>query len=187
MKKMLLTLSLMAAAVPATMLVAPSTAHAGNCGSVASVTSDIWTEYNSLASQLPYVDKIDAMIKFWNSMSGNSWSKIGPRRLDYSSNLNGTVVGPTSRVFIAEIPSDKNSVEVKLDKLDGRAKTSITVCKVSKTGKVTKLWDFTASNGSYTKTWKKTISGVQDEIVTVNIVGHSATNKFKYRLRATKK
>jgi hypothetical protein len=187
MKNTLLTLSLLTAIVPATMLVAPSTANAGNCGSVASVTSDLWDKYGGLASNLPYAEKVDEMIKFWNSMAGNSWAKIGPRRLDFGKNLNGSVVGPTSRVFIAETPSNKDKVEVKIDKLDGKAKTSITVCSVDKAGRKTKLWDFTADNGNYTKTWKKTVSGVKDGIVTVNIVGHSATNKFKYTVRATKK
>jgi hypothetical protein len=187
MKNTLLTLSLLTAIVPATMLVAPNTAQAGDCGSVASVTSDLWDKYGALASNLPYTQKVDEMIKFWNSMAGNSWAKIGPRRLDFGKNLAGTVVGPTTRVFIAETPSDKNQVEVKIDKLDGKAKTSITVCKVDKTGRKTKLWDFTADNGSYTKTWTKTLSGVKDELITVNIAGHSATNKFQYTVRATKK
>ena len=187
MKKTLLTLSLMTAAVPATMLVAPNTAQAGECGSVASVTSDLWDKYGKLASNLPYAEKVDEMIKFWNSMAGNSWAKIGPRRLDYGTNLDGTVVGPTTRVFVAETPTNTDKVEIKLNKLDGKAKTSVTVCKVDKSGRKTKLWDFTADNGNYTKTWTKTLSGVKDELVTVNIVGHSATNKFKYTLRATKK
>lgn len=165
----------------------PSEAHAGTCGSVASVTSDLFGKYNSLASNLPYADKIDQMIKFWNSMAGNSWAKIGPRRLDFGKTLNGTVTGPTSRVFIAAAPSDKKHVDIVLKKLDGKAKTSITVCKVDANGNQQKAWDFTVENGKGTKTFSKTIKGAEGKIITVHIKGHSATNSFKYSVKATNK
>lgn len=187
MNKTILSFTLLTAAVSTSMLAAPSTANAGDCGSVASVTSDLWSKYGQLASNLPYADKVDEMIKFWNQMAGNSWAHIGPRRLDYGTNLAGTVVGPTDRVFIAAAPTNKSSVEVKINKLDGKAKTSVTVCKVDAAGNKVKLWDFTADNGNYTKTWTKTVSGMQDQILTVHLHGHSATNKFKYTVRATKK
>ncbi|MCA9711237.1 MAG: hypothetical protein KDK70_35695 [Myxococcales bacterium] len=187
MKTTILSLALATFAVPAAVLATPSTAHAGDCGSVASVTADIWDEYGSLLSNLPYADKVAKMISFWNKMAGGSWATIGPRRLEYSTNLNGTILGPTDRVFIAETPTDKDSVEIRIEKLDGKAKTSFTVCKVDSAGNKYKLWDVTADNGNYTKTWTKTVSGVKDRIVTVHFHGHSATNKFKYELRATKK
>lgn len=187
MKKTLLTLALCAATVPTALVAAPTTAQAGDCGSVTSVAADLWDKWGTLASNLPYVDKIEEMVKFWNQMAGNSWAKIGPRRLDYATNLNGTIVGPTDRVFLAHSPTDKDSVEIKLDKLDGKAETSVTVCKVDKAGRATKLWDFTAENGNYTKTWTKTVTGVKDQIVTVHLHGHSAANTFQYTVRATKK
>lgn len=186
MNKTLLSLALLAA-VPSAMLAAPSSAHAGDCGSVSSVTADLWSEFGTLAANLPYASKVDAMIKFWNTMAGDGWGHIGPRRLVYGTNLAGTIVGPTDRVFIAETPTNESSVEIKIKKLDGKAKTSVTVCKVDGAGNKVKVWDFTADNGNYTKTWTKTVSGVKDQIVTVHLHGHSATNKFKYTVRATKK
>ena len=183
-KKLLLCASLCGASTVAL----PSQAHAGDCGSVTSVTSDLWNKYEEyLRDNLPYAKTVDKMVKFWNSMAGNSWAKIGPRRLEYGKNLKGTVVGPTDRVFIAETPADKKHAEITIKKLDGKAKTSITVCKVGSDGKPQKVWDFTAENGKGTKTWTKTVKGMKDKILTVHIKGHSATNKFKYTVNAKKK
>ena len=165
----------------------PSTAAAGTCGSVASVSSDLFKEYNSLASQIPYIDKVDKMITFWNSMAGNSWAKIGPRRLEYGKTMSGTVTGPTSRVFIAETPSDMKQADVTIKKLDGKAKTSITVCKVDASGNQQKVWDFTVENGNGTETFTRTVKGLEGKLLTVHINGHSATNSFKYTVRANKK
>lgn len=182
-KKLLVCASLCGLATVAV----PTTAHAGTCGSVASVSSDLFKEYNKIASSIPYSDKVDKMIKFWNSMAGNSWAKIGPRRLDYGKTHNGTVTGPTSRVFIAETPSNKKHADVTIKKLDGKAKTSITVCKVDSSGNQQKVWDFTVQNGNGTETFTRTVKGLEGKILTVHINGHSATNKFKYSVKAVKK
>jgi hypothetical protein len=187
MKKTLLSLTLLTAAIPASVLVAPSTAQAGDCGSVTSVTADLWEEFHDLAANLPYASKVAAMISFWNKAVGDGRWKIGPRRLVYSTSHSGTVIGPTDRVFVAETPSDKDSVEIKLSKTDGKAKTSVTVCKVDSAGNQVKLWDFTSDIGNDTKTYTKTLSGMKDRILTVHLHGHSLGNTFEYSLRATKK
>ena len=178
---------LVSAPVVAGLLLAmPSDARAGTCGSVGSVTSDLWQKYGEIAVSIPYVDKVAEMIRFWNEMVGDGKWKIGPRQLQWDTDLNGTITGPSDRVFIAATPSDKGSATIELEKLAGKAKTSVTVCAVDGTGAKTKLWDFTAGKGKYTKTWVKNVSGIKDKIVTVHLHGHSASKKFKYTLKTTK-
>lgn len=163
---------------------APATAHAGTCGSVTSVSSDIWQKFGSLASSLPYVDKVEEMIKFWNANVGGTWATLGPRALTPDTDLEGSVVGKGERVFIAPAPTNKDSITVELEKLAGKAKTNVTVCSVSEAGRPVKLWEFTAGKGGYTKTWTKTINGVKNKVITVHLAGMSASKKFKYELRA---
>ncbi|MGH1342890.1 MAG: hypothetical protein ACRBN8_15110 [Nannocystales bacterium] len=164
----------------------PSPAEAGTCGSVTSVASDIWTKYGSLAPALPYAKKVDEMIKFWNSNVGGTWARLGPRDLIVNTEHAGTVVGPGERVFIAETPLNTTDVTVRVEKLAGKAKTNVTVCSVDQAGRAVKVWEFTAPKGGGTKTWKKTIGGMKDKILTVHLAGKSASKKFKYTLEASK-
>lgn len=166
----------------AVLAAAPATAHAGTCGSVTSVSSDIWQKFGSLASSLPYVEKVDEMIKFWNANVGETWARFGPRKLSEDTELKGSVVGKGERVFIAPAPTNRDSITVDLEKIAGKAKTNITVCSVSESGRAVKIWEFTAAKGDYTKTWTKTINGVKDTIITVHLAGMSASKKFKYEL-----
>jgi len=170
--------------VLAVLAAAPATAHAGTCGSVTSVSADIWQKFGSLASSLPYVEKVEKMIKFWNANVGGSWATLGPRALTPNTDLAGTVVGKGERVFIAPAPTNEDSITVELEKVAGKAKTNVTVCSVSEAGRPVKIGEFTAAKGDYTKTWTKTIKGVKDKVITVHLAGMSASKKFKYELRA---
>ncbi len=171
--------------VVSALFAVPNLAHAGTCGSVTSVASDIWQKYGSLAPALPYAKKVEEMIKFWNANVGNTWAFLGPRKLETDTTLKGSVIGQGDRVFIAPTPSNENSVTIKLDKIAGKAKTGVTVCSVSESGRAVKIWDFTAEKGAYTKTWSKTINGVKDKVITIHFDGHSASKKFKYELEVS--
>jgi hypothetical protein len=185
-------------------------AAAGSCESGTKVAEDIWREHDiivkalgcavvSIASTgsvppnacLDAADKVakvtQDMLAFWNKAAGNSWAKIGPRRLDADETLGGKLVSTGGRMFITPTPLDSKSAEVRIKKLDGKAKTEVTVCKEHR-GKYTKLWSFVIENGKANEgeVWKKTFAGVKGHNIVVHLDAKSVTNAMKYELRLNK-
>ena len=181
-------------------------ANAGNCESGTKVAEDIWREHDTelkalgcaavaIASSgsvppnacLDAADKADKvakdMIAFWNKAAGNSWAKIGPRRLDSGETHEGKLVSTGGRMFITPMPLGSKSAEVRIKKLDGKAKTEVTVCKEHR-GKYTKLWSFVIENGKDKgEVWKKTFSGVKGHNIVVHLDSKAATNSLTYTVR----
>lgn len=183
-------------------------AQAGGCESGTKITSDIWAEHDTelkalgcavvtVASEgavppnvcLDAANKVakvaEDMIKFWNSAAKNSWARIGPRRLSLGETLKGKLVSTGGRLFIGEKPISEDQVDLRIEKLDGKAKTEVTVCKDYR-GKQTKLWSFTIENGNDNvgKVWKKTLSGMRGHILTVHFDAKSVANTMQYEIRA---
>jgi hypothetical protein len=201
-----------AAALAAAVFAAPlSDAKAGGCESGTKVASDIWREHDdvlkglgcavvAIASEgmvppnacLDAADKAakvaEQMTKYWNQAAGNSWAKIGPRRLDPGETHGGQLVSTGGRMFITAMPLDSDSAEISLKKLDGKAKTEVTVCKEHR-GKYTKLWTFEIDNGEKNKgdVWKKTFDGVKGHNIVVHLDAKSVANKFKYQVKLSKR
>jgi len=188
---------------------APTTeAHAGGCESGIKVTSDIWAKHDtelkalgcavvSVASEgavppnvcLDAANKVqkvaEDMIEFWNKTAKNSWARIGPRRLSLGETVKGKLVSTGGRLFIGEMPISADEVELRIEKLDGKAKTEVTVCKDYR-GKQKKLWSFEIDNGkdNVGKVWKKTLTGMRGHILMVHLDAKSATNTMQYEIRA---
>lgn len=183
-------------------------AHAGGCESGTKVASDIWGKYDGVIEKLgcavvmvasegavppnacldaaEKVAKVaDEMIKFWNAAAQNSWAHIGPRRLDLGETLKGRLVSTGGRLFVSDRPLEDDEIELKIEKLDGKAKTEVTVCSEFR-GKISKPWTFTIDNGNENtgKVWKKTIKGMRGHILMVHLDAKSVTNTMQYTLRA---
>lgn len=184
----------------------------GSCGSLTSVAADLWKEYGEVAKQVgcfsavalskgmipyeacydgvtQYEETVKKMIAFWNKMAKNGWATIGPRRLEIGSWLEGRLVSTGGRVFIAETPLNKDTIDITLKKTDGKAHTSVTVCKYAENGKSTTLWDFEVDSGKETvgDTFKKTLNGVRNHLISVHLDAKSVTNTFAYKLLVEKR
>src|SRR6185369_4713088 len=72
-----------------------------------------------------YAQAVEDMVKFFNVAANNGRWTIGPRRIEWGTPQTGTVVSTFSRVFISAAPVDKDSITVKVKKLDGKAETDI--------------------------------------------------------------
>lgn len=185
-----------------------SPARAASCDSATKVVSDIWSQYDvvvkaagcavvivaSNGSVQPNVcldaaDKAakvaEDMVAYWNRMANNSWATIGPRELEMGKTLKGKLVSTGGRVFVSTQPLDEDRVDLKIEKTDGKAKTSVTVCKDYR-GSKTKLWDFTIENGKQLGTWNRTLTGMKGRVLTVHLDAKSVANTMSYELRATK-
>ena len=189
---------------------ASSQLSAQSCNTAASVTSDIWNKTTSLLAQtyacpvaqiisgqpLPncvrnvrtYAGFANKMIRFWNSNAGNSWSTIGPRKLEMGKSHQGRLVGTTGRLYISPCPVNKNSVSITLEELDGKAKTGVKICKVNHRNQavtVRTIWFNDSSSKKRNKKEKYTVNipGASGFIMKVNLDAKSVGNTFQYKVR----
>ena len=193
-------LVLLAAALLATI---PVTAEAQSCDSASKVTSDIWDEIDQFVKAYPCTGTVDCLIQrgalltdtlisFWNSQADDGWGKIGPRDLEFDKNYTGTLRSTSGRMFITPVPASATPVTITIDETDGKAKTSVVVCKVDENNVRTKVATKWFNDTSERKKKKKPnehrsveVKGVKGDIVTVHFDAKSWTNEFSYKIRAS--
>ena len=134
-----------------------------------------------------YAEAVEDMVKFFNKSADNGRWTIGPRRIEWGKVQTGTVVSTFSRVFISAAPIDKDSVTVKVKKIDGKANTDIIICKVDEKGNYVKLaqFEFDKDDDNGTEI-SRTVSGVKGHLMQVRIDADSVVRKFEYELKVTK-
>jgi hypothetical protein len=135
-----------------------------------------------------YAEAVEDMVKFFNQAADNGRWTIGPRRIEWGKAQNGAVVSTFSRVFISAAPIDKDSITVKVKKIDGKAKADVIICKVDDKGNFIKLAEFEFAKGDDNEGQEitKTVSGVKGHLVQVRIDADSVVKKFEYKLTVSK-
>ena len=135
-----------------------------------------------------YAEAAEAMVSFFNAAVNNNRWTIGPRRIEWGNTQTGSVVSTFSRVFISAAPVDKDSITVKVKKVEGKAQADIIICKVDEKGNFVKLAqvEFDKGNDNEGEVITKTVTGVKGHLVQVRIDADSVVNKFQYQLTVTK-
>ena len=184
---------------------------AAPCGSSATtIAADTWHEFHDEAIALGcavgvyfgsasytacydnltyFAELSESLVAWWNDMANNSWATIGPRQLQWSGVMNGTLhSGAASRLFCSATPSNKESVEITIEKLDGKAQTEVEICKMHRNGTSTLTHSFIFANGDANigtvKT--RTVTGAKDDIICVHFNNQSVGYSFQYALDADK-
>lgn len=141
-----------------------------------------------ISNSTKYAEATEEMIKFFNDRANNGRWTIGPRRIEWGKIQTGTVISTASRVFISAAPVDKDSITVKVKKIDGKAQADIIICKVDEKGNFVKLAqvEFAKDDDNIGQEITKTVSGVKAQLVQVRIDADSAVRKFEYQLKVTK-
>lgn len=143
---------------------------------------------NCIKNAKKYAEAAEEMVKFFNAaMNNNRWT-IGPRRIEWGNTQTGSVVSTFSRVFISAAPVDKDSITVKVKKVEGKAQADIIICKVDEKGNFVKLAqvEFDKGNDNEGEVITKTVTGVKGHLVQVRIDADSVVNKFQYQITVTK-
>lgn len=75
----------------------------------------------------------DKMVAFWNSITGSdTWATIGPRKLEFGRVQSGNLISPGDRKFISASPAmGRDRVFLNLRELEGKARVTARVCRVS--------------------------------------------------------
>lgn len=143
---------------------------------------------NCIKNAKKYAEAVEQMVSFFNAaMNNNRWT-IGPRRIEWGNTQTGSVVSTFSRVFISAAPVDKDSITVKVKKVEGKAQADIIICKVDEKGNFIKLAqvEFDKGNDNEGEVITKTVSGIKGHLVQVRIDADSVVNKFQYQLTVSK-
>ncbi len=135
-----------------------------------------------------YAEAAEDMVKFFNENADNGRWTIGPRRIEWNKPQTGTVVSTFSRVFISAAPVDKDSITIKVKKIEGKAQADIIICKVDEKGNTVKLAqvEFAKGDDNEGQEITKTVSGVKGHLVQVRIDADSVVKKFEYKLTVSK-
>jgi hypothetical protein len=196
----------------------PGFAYAQSCQSATKVASDIFDKWGTelvaggcvavktaLASQngtfsvgdalkcyddaAVITEATDSLTGWWNTNIGkNAWGTLGPRRLTMSTNHDGKLVGTSGRMFIT-FPMQSDKATITISERDGKAKTSVVVCKHYPDGKWTQLstrWFNDTNDLQRNENEKETIvlTGIKGYEISVHADAKSVANTFSYTVRA---
>lgn len=182
------------------ILISGDQARAQSCDSASKVTADIWDEVDAFVKAYPCSNVADCAVKqgalmtdkltrFWNGMVGNSWARIGPRRLPFGETLTGTLVGTGGRMFVS-FPAAQTPITVTIEETHGEGKASVVICKVNDRNKRTKVatkWFNDTKDRRRDGRERRSVSvkGAKGDIITIHLDGKSATKKFGYTIRTS--
>lgn len=143
---------------------------------------------NCIKNAKKYAEAAEEMVKFFNAaMNNNRWT-IGPRQIEWGKVQTGAVVSTFSRVFVSAAPVDKDSITVKVKKVEGKAQADIIICKVDDKGNFIKIAqvEFDKGDDNEGQVITKTVTGVKGHLVQVRIDADSVVKKFEYQLTVSK-
>jgi hypothetical protein len=143
---------------------------------------------NCIKNAQKYAESAEQMVSFFNAAVNNNRWTIGPRRIEWGKVQTGAVVSTFSRVFISAAPVDKDSITVKVKKVEGKAQADIIICKVDDKGNFIKIAqvEFDKGDDNEGQIITKTVTGVKGHLVQVRIDADSVVKKFEYQLTVTK-
>lgn len=110
----------------------------------------------------------------------------GDRILFVGETQNGNLLAGANRGFQGGAPSDKDSLTVELNKLDGGNGAIVKICTVDDKGNLKRVGTLNFEENNETGPKKVTVTGIQGKIVRIDIASFgSAVKKFKYTLKTS--
>jgi hypothetical protein len=161
--------------------------EAQNCNHGKKLAENMWVKWGPWRpniSLIPFGNEVNALKNAWNWISSNGIATVGPRFLEIDNgNKQGTILGQTKRTFVTP-PSFNNTVEITINKYDGRAETGVIICVQGKDGITRQKANYTFQNSRNGKVRKFTLEHVKGRIIIIAMKNKSIANKFKYRIKA---
>jgi hypothetical protein len=158
-------------------------ADPSKCNPPGKLLVDIVNNWKSTEKN-PLVQRIEQAIQFLNGIAGGGPATLGPRPLLVNKVLSGTVVPPGDRVFINAFPMPEDTLTVKIDKLEGKAKTDVNICKIDPETQVAssaaERMEFDKAKD--TESRQVSVSGMKGRIPMVFLDGQGLGTKFEYNL-----
>jgi hypothetical protein len=110
----------------------------------------------------------------------------GDRILFIGETQNGNLIAGANRDFQSGAPTDKDSLTIEINKLDGGNGALVKICTVDEKGTLKRVGSLKFEENNETGPQKVTVNGTQGKIVRVDISSFgSAIKKFKYTLKTS--
>ncbi len=126
------------------------------------------------------------IIPILNALSRDNRFGPGERILLVGQTQNGNLLAGANRGFQTLAPSDKDSLTIDLNKVDGGNGALVKICTVDENGTTTRVGTIRFEENNQTGPQQATVSGTKGKIVRIDV--HSfggALKKFKYTLKAS--
>ncbi|MEZ4858939.1 MAG: hypothetical protein R2781_09030 [Flavobacteriaceae bacterium] len=164
--------------------------EAQNCNQGSNLAQSMWEAWGPWQpniSLVPFKNEVRQIKNGWNAIASNSSATIGPRFLELDGgNEEGTILGQTMSTFVSP-PSFDDTIEITINKYDGKAKTGVVICVQGKDGVTTQKATYEFPNENNGKVKKFTLNNVRGKSIIVAMKNLSVGNKFKYRINGKKK
>ncbi|MAO07187.1 MAG: hypothetical protein CL596_00580 [Alteromonas sp.] len=164
--------------------------EAQNCNQGVKLAKEMWKSWGTWdpgISLVPFKNEVKRIKNTWNAIASNASATIGPRFLELDGgNEQGTIYGQTKRTFVST-PSFHNTIEITINKYDGKAKTGVVICVQGKDGVTQQKVNYEFPNDKNGKVKKFTLNNVKGKAIIVAMKNLSVGNKFKYRINGKKK
>ena len=161
--------------------------EAQNCNQGKKLAENMWEKWGTWhpnMSPIPFKNSVNRIKNAWNWISSNGIATVGPRLLEIDGgNKQGTILGQTKRTFVTP-PSFNNTVEITINKYDGRAETGVVICVQGRDGVTHQKTSYTFPNSRNGKVKRFTLEHVKGRSIIIAIRNKSVANKFKYRINA---
>ncbi|MCW8981779.1 MULTISPECIES: hypothetical protein [Altibacter] len=163
--------------------------NAQNCNQgvkLAEKTWEKWGPWKPNIQLIPFKAEVQKIKNVWNWIAANGGATIGPRLLELDGgNETGSITGQTKSTFVSP-PSFDDSVEITINKYDGKAKTGVVICVQGRDGVTTQKATYEFPNDKNGKVKTFTLNNVRGKIIIVAMKNLSVGNKFKYRINGKK-
>ncbi len=161
--------------------------EAQNCNQGKKLAENMWEEWGPWQPNInliPFQGTVRRIKNAWNAISSNGIATIGPRLLEIDGDIKqGTILGQTKRTFVSH-PSFNNTVEITINKYDGRAETGVVICVQGRDGITRQKANYTFQNNRNGRVKKFTLEHVKGRSIIIAMKNKSVANKFKYRIKA---
>lgn len=145
-----------------------------------------WGPWRPQINLIPFKNKVKKIKRVWNAIASNGSATIGPRYLEFETTKKGNIVGQTKSTFITP-PSFEDTIEITINKYDGKAKTGVTICTQTQSGITQNVTSYEFPNNRNGAIKKFTVRNANGKVIIVAMKNKSVGNKFKYRISAKKK
>lgn len=110
----------------------------------------------------------------------------GDRILFLGETQNGSLIAGANRGFQAGAPTDKDSVTVEVNKIDGGNGALVKICTVDEAGNLKRVGTLNFEEKNENGPQKVTVNGTKGKIVRIDVHSFgSAVKKFKYTLKTS--
>ena len=110
----------------------------------------------------------------------------GDRILFVGESQNGNLIAETNRTFESGIVLDKDSLNVTVNKTDGRSGAIVKICTADENGTLKRVGTLNFAEDNNTGSKSTTVTGVKGKVVRISVESFGGlTKSFKYTLRTS--